>query len=96
MFFVAIVSDIIIQFVHFLLKSLQVDFDLVDFLFEVFVALVKPYFLLLHDHLLVLKVDDSLVYFLKLIVLVDEDSLLFDPLAIELVAFLLEFFSFPE
>jgi hypothetical protein len=93
---VAVVGDVVVQLIHFLLESLQVYLYFVDFLFEVFIALVQSDLLLVHDHLLVFQVYDSLVDFLELVVFVDEHRLLFYPLPVELVALLLQFFTFPQ
>ncbi len=67
---VTIVRNIVVEFVHFLLQSFEVDFDLLYFLLEVLVAFVEADLLLLHYHLLVLKVYHSLVDLLQLVVLV--------------------------
>ena len=60
------------------------------------VALVEADLLLLHDHLLVLEVYHPLVDLLQFVVLVHQHRLLLYPLAVQLVAPLLEFLALAE
>lgn len=65
-----------------MLQSLEVDLDLIDLFLEVVVTFIEADLFLLHDHLLVLEVDHSLVDLLKLVVFMHENGLFFDPFSV--------------
>lgn len=50
---IGIQGDVIIEFIHFLLESLEVDSYLCDFPFEVCIAVIETLLFLLHNRLLV-------------------------------------------
>jgi hypothetical protein len=89
--FVAVDSNGVIELVHFLLESFEVNFDFLDLFFEGTVVIVESGFLLFHDGLFVLQVLYCVLKLLKLVVFVDKHGLFFDPLPVKLVAVFFEF-----
>jgi hypothetical protein len=93
--FVTVDRNGIVEFVHFLLESFEIDFNFLDFLLKCAVVIIEPRLLLLHDGLFVLKVLYCILKLLEFVVLVYKDSLFLDPFSVKLVAVLLKFFCLP-
>ena len=94
--FVTVHSNSIVELVHFLLESFEIDFNFLDFLLKCAVVVIEPRLLLLHDGLFVLKVLHCVLKLLEFVILVHKDSLFLDPFSVKLVAVLLEFLCLPD
>jgi hypothetical protein len=69
--FVAVDGDCVIQFVHFLLKSFEIDFDFLDLFFKGAVVIIESGLFLFHDGFFILQVLNCVFKLLKLVVLVN-------------------------
>lgn len=94
--FVTVNSNVIVKFVHFLLKAFEIDLNFFDFLFKRSVIIIEPWLFLFHDSFFVFQIHYCINELLELIVFMNENSLLFDPLAIQFIACFFQFFSFPN
>ena len=90
---VAVDSNIVVELVHFLLKTFEIDFDFFNFSLKSSIIVIEPGLFLLHDGLFVFEVLNSVLKLLEFVVLVHQDSLLLDPLSIKLITVLLQFLS---